>query len=123
VRDTILGVKRILPILAAGLASFLMGCATEPAATTPAETIPDPGLEVVRPTAPSFDPPPPPSVRLVDLRKLRVGMTMEEVLAVFPGPDQTRISPRDTVVWRYPFAELYFGDGRLYNWFDLEREY
>jgi hypothetical protein len=84
---------------------------------------PDPSLAVVRPDLEPLPEPPPPSVRLVDLRRLRVGMTMAEVLAIFPDPEQTKISPRDTVVWRYPFAELYFRDGRLFNWFDLEREY
>jgi hypothetical protein len=67
--------------------------------------------------------PPAPFVKLVDLRRLRVGMTMEEVLAIFPGPEETRLRAQDTVVWRYRFAELYFRDERLYNWFNLERDY
>lgn len=102
---------------------LLAGCATEPASAPPAGTTPDAGLALLRPAEPPLADPPPPSVKLVDLRRLRVGMTMEEVLAIFPGPEQTRISPRNTVVWRYEFAELYFRDGRLYNWFDLARDY
>jgi hypothetical protein len=101
----------------------LIGCATEPEERRQEPAGPDPGLGMLRPATDPLPEPPPPSVKLVDLRRLRVGMTMEEVLAIFPGPDETRISPRDTIVWRYPFAELYFRDGRLYNWFDLEQEY
>lgn len=110
-------------IIAALIVAGLLGCASEPEERRPEPAEPDPGLGMLRPATNPLPEPPPPSVKLVDLRRLRVGMTMAEVLAIFPGPEETRISPRDTVVWRYPFAELYFRDGRLQNWFDLEQEY
>ncbi|MFP4375009.1 MAG: hypothetical protein ACLFPO_11810 [Spirochaetaceae bacterium] len=120
--DTLCRVKHI--ILATLVLSILLaGCATEP--ERPAETprTPETGFPLLRPSAHVPEELPPPSVKLVDLSKLRVGMTMEEVLEIFPGPEETKISPRDTTVWRYRFAELYFRDGLLFNWFDLEEEY
>lgn len=61
---------------------------------------------------------PEPFVRLVDLTRLRVGMTKAEVLALFPDPDQIQLR-RGEDVWRYGFAELIFRDDRLRDWFDL----
>ncbi|MFO8064240.1 MAG: hypothetical protein ACQETQ_06525 [Spirochaetota bacterium] len=115
------------------LALVTLGCSTTPEGDDPPTAapesapegtdLPDPGLARRAPPGVQFDTLPAPSVKLVDLRRLRVGMTKDEVLAIFPGPEETKISPRDTTVWRYEFAELYFRDGRLYNWFDLEKEY
>ncbi len=113
--------KRATPVLLA--AAAFVGCESTPPEREPSPSAPDTGLPVLRPPQESFKPLPPPEARLVDLRRLRVGMTMEEVLEIFPGPEETRLSAQDTTVWRYRFAELYFRDGRLYNWFDLEQDY
>jgi hypothetical protein len=78
----------------------------------------DPGWEQ-RFVDQSIDPEfPEPFVKLVDLRRLRVGMTKEEVLAIFPDPDQIQLR-RGEDVWRYAFAELIFRDDRLRDWFNL----
>ena len=61
---------------------------------------------------------PEPFVKLVDLDRLRVGMTKEEVLAIFPGPNQIQLR-RGEEFWQYGFAELIFRDGRLRDWFNL----
>lgn len=61
---------------------------------------------------------PEPFVRLVDLARLRVGMTEEEVLAIFPDPFAIQLRRGDEF-WQYGFAELIFRDGRLLDWFDL----
>lgn len=59
-----------------------------------------------------------PFVRLVDLSRLRIGMTKAEVLALFPDPHEIRLRQGDEF-WQYGFAELIFRDGRLRDWFDL----
>lgn len=109
------------------LTVVLSGCNTTPTPTpkvdTPPPETPEPSLPRIGPADAGFDTLPPPSVKLVDLRRLRIGMTKEEVLSIFPGPEKRELSPRDTTVWHYEFAELYFRDGRLYNWFDLEQGY
>lgn len=104
------------------LGIVMIGCSTAPEVDEVSPAPPDPGLARIKPAKPQFDTLPAPSVKLVDLRRLRVGMTKSEVLEIFPGPEETELSPRDTTVWRYEFAELYFRENRLYNWFDLEQE-
>lgn len=61
---------------------------------------------------------PEPFIRLVDLARLRVGMTKAEVLAIFPDPHEIELRRGDEF-WQYGFAELIFRDGRLRDWFDL----
>ena len=121
-RDTLLAVKQII-IAALALTLLLAGCATDVERPTDVPSEPDAGFPLLRPSANALTELPPPAVKLVDLRKLRVGMTMAEVLEIFPGPIETKLSPRDTTVWQYRFAELYFRDGTLFNWFNLEEEY
>ena len=121
-RDTLSAVKQII-IAALALTLLLAGCATDAERPTEVPSGPDTGFPLLRPSANALAELPPPSVKLVDLRKLRVGMTMAEVLEIFPGPIETKLSPRDTTVWQYRFAELYFRDGTLFNWFNLEEEY
>jgi outer membrane protein assembly factor BamE (lipoprotein component of BamABCDE complex) len=60
---------------------------------------------------------PDPFVKLVDLRRLRVGMTKQEVLAIFPGPEETQLRGRDEL-WDYGFAELIFKGNYLNDWFN-----
>ena len=121
-RDTLSAVKQII-IAALALTLLLAGCATDAERPTEVPSEPDTGFPLVRPSASALAELPPPAVKIVDLRKLRVGMTMAEVLEIFPGPIETKLSPRDTMVWQYRFAELYFRDGTLFNWFNLEEEY
>ncbi|TVR00412.1 MAG: hypothetical protein EA403_11810 [Spirochaetaceae bacterium] len=64
---------------------------------------------------------PEPFVRLVDLSRLRVGMTKAEVLAIFPDPRTINVSPRGLEVWEYGFAQLHFRNGQLANWFEIGR--
>ncbi len=59
-----------------------------------------------------------PFVRLVDLSRLRVGMTKAEVRALFPDPQEIELRQGDEF-WQYGFAELIFRDGRLRDWFNL----
>ena len=78
----------------------------------------DPGLRrFVTETAIDFKLPEP-FVRLVDLDRLRVGMTRAEVLGHFPDPDAIELRHGDEL-WQYGFAELIFRDGRPRDWFDL----
>lgn len=87
-----------------------------PAAEEPAP--PDAGWVHIRPDTTVTVPLSEPFIRLVDLRKLRIGMTPEEVLAIFPDP--VRIRDRgDDKIWRYEFAELVFRGNRLRDWFNL----
>jgi len=59
-----------------------------------------------------------PSYRPKALKKLRVGMTKSEVLALFQEPKSIKRTPSDEY-WEYDWFELYFRGGRLVNWFDL----
>lgn len=61
---------------------------------------------------------PEPFVKLVDLARLRVGMTKAEVLAIFPDPYEIELRRGDEF-WQYGFAELIFRDGILRDWFNL----
>ena len=58
-----------------------------------------------------------PFVKRVDRRKLYMGMTMEEVLEIFPNPDRIKISSRTIEFWIYEGLELYFKDRKLEDWF------
>lgn len=108
-----------LPSLLAVLL-VLSGCATEPA---PAHhSAPDSGFPYRAAQSAQFEEPPEPFVRTVDLSRLRVGMTKEEVLAIFPDPIAIDVSVRGLEVWEYGFAQLHFRQGVLANWFDLVRE-
>lgn len=62
---------------------------------------------------------PEPFIKLVDLGRLRVGMTKEEVLAIFPDPVEIRLRAGDEL-WQYGFAELIFRGNRLKDWFDIK---
>lgn len=102
------------------------------ACETPPESPEEPAAAAVDTTPPPVDPGwrmrevdtslevelPEPFVKLVDLDRLRVGMTTEEVLAIFPGPNQIQLR-RGEEFWQYGFAELIFRDGRLRDWFNL----
>ncbi|MCX7788683.1 MAG: outer membrane protein assembly factor BamE [Spirochaetes bacterium] len=59
-----------------------------------------------------------PTYRPKELKKLRVGMTKSEVLALFQEPRTIKRTPSDEY-WEYDWFELYFRGGRLVNWFDL----
>ena len=63
---------------------------------------------------------PEPFIKLVDLARLRIGMTKTEVLAIFPDPYEIALRGNDDV-WQYGFAELIFRDDRLRDWFDIKR--
>lgn len=108
-----LGVGLLLVVLA--------GCAGTPEpreAPGTVETEVDPGWRM-RTADTSMDVElPEPFIRLVDLARLRVGMTKAEVLAIFPDPHEIELRRGDEF-WQYGFAELIFRDGRLRDWFDL----
>jgi hypothetical protein len=59
-----------------------------------------------------------PFVKLVDLSLLRIGMTKEEVRAVFPDPFEVDLRADDEI-WYYGFAELLFRGNYLRDWFNL----
>ena len=99
---------------------ILAGCSSAP--PPPPEAAPDTGFAYRKAAAPQFEEPPEPFIRMVDLARLRVGMTREEVLALFPDPRAIDVSVRGLEVWEYGFAQLHFRGGILANWFDLTRE-
>lgn len=108
-------------VLGAGAVLGLLGCATpaeEPEAPREAVAPVDPGWPM-REVDTGLDVElAEPFVRLVDLSRLRIGMTKAEVLALFPDPYEIRLRQGDEF-WQYGFAELIFRDGRLRDWFDL----
>jgi len=59
-----------------------------------------------------------PNYRSRDLKKLRIGMSKAEVLALFQEPISIKRTPSDEY-WEYDWFELYFRGGFLVNWFDL----
>ena len=97
----------------------LAGCRTPaaPQAQAPVDPPPDAGWEQ-RYADRSIDVElPEPFVRLVDLGRLRVGMTKAEVLAIFPDPEEYKLQGTDEF-WQYPYAQLIFRNGRLRDWFN-----
>ena len=62
---------------------------------------------------------PEPFIKLVDLDRLRIGMTKQEVLAIFPDPYEIGLSGSDEL-WQYGFAELIFRGNTLRDWFDIK---
>ncbi|MFW5884352.1 MAG: hypothetical protein ACOCVW_02620 [bacterium] len=119
-RRTIRGAGR--PFAAVALAiGLLAACETPPEPTPPAGQTPqpvDPGWRM-REVDTSIDVElPEPFVKLVDLARLRVGMTKAEVLAIFPDPYEIELRRGDEF-WQYGFAELIFRDGILRDWFNL----
>ena len=98
------------------VALLIAGCATSPDAPG-VHAGPDPGWEMrVADTEIDVELPEP-FVRLVDLGRLRVGMTKQEVLALFPDPVSTRLRGTDEL-WDYRFAELIFRGNYLRDWFN-----
>jgi len=95
-------------------------CRTPPDEPNPAVPVPpDPGWEVRKIDTSLEVELPEPFVRLVDLGRLRIGMTKAEVLAIFPDPYEIRLRGADEL-WQYGFAELIFGGNRLRDWFDIK---
>lgn len=62
---------------------------------------------------------PEPFIKLVDLDRLQIGMTKQEVLALFPDPYEIGLRGTDDL-WQYGFAELIFRSDTLRDWFDLK---
>ncbi len=60
-----------------------------------------------------------PFIKLVDLDRLRIGMTKQEVLAIFPNPTEIKLRGDDEL-WHYGFAEIIFRNDRLRDWFDIK---
>ena len=94
------------------------GCKTPPEAAAPVvDTGPDQGWEMWNaPPLPVFELVEP-FVKLVDLARLRVGMTKDEVRAVFPDPLEVDLKSDDEI-WLYGFAELIFRGNYLRDWFN-----
>ena len=98
--------------------TLAVGCATEEGAQkTVVESRPDQGWSMLTaPSLPTFEMSEP-FVKLVDLAKLRVGMTKDEVRAIFPDPLEVELQ-RDDEVWYYAFAQLIFRGDYLRDWFN-----
>ena len=93
---------------------------TEPAVDLPTVDLPpDPGWAARRMDTSVFVGLPEPFIKLVDLDRLRIGMTKQEVLAIFPNPNEIKLQ-RDDELWLYGFAQLIFRGNRLRDWFDLK---
>ena len=108
-----------LPLLGICVLTLFAACKSAPEPPEPVE--PDLAFERQRVEKEALEPRHDPFVRLVDTSRLRVGMTKEEVLAVFPDPERIEISPRDREVWRYDFAQLHFKGNRLEDWFNTPK--
>lgn len=108
-------------LLLISLLLLLAACSTAPERAQPSRVAhPYPEASWARQRAERAAPAPlhEPFLRLVDTSRLRVGMSKQQVLKVFPDPERIEISPRDREVWRYEFAELHFNGNRLENWFN-----
>jgi hypothetical protein len=129
-RDTLGGVRRhcrtcqslIFGMVIAGIVFAIGSCRTtpdEPPLGAAIDLPPDTGWEV-RTIDTSIEVElPEPFVRLVDLDRLRIGMTQQEVLAIFPDPYEIGLRGTDDL-WQYGFAELIFRNDRLRDWFDVK---
>lgn len=105
--------------------AFVLGlgsCRSAPEHVPPphvAETAPDVGLSRREIDTSIQVDLPEPFVKLVDLARLRIGMTKQEVLTIFPDPVEIRLRGSDEL-WQYGFAELIFRGNRLKDWFDIK---
>ncbi|MFP4378307.1 MAG: hypothetical protein ACLFP4_14785 [Spirochaetales bacterium] len=110
----------VVSVFTSLLLFMFIGCATEPPTPVVQEQPVDAGWKQ-RMVDTSFETElPDPFIKLVDLQRLRVGMTKQEVLAIFPGPDETTLRGRDEL-WDYGFAELIFRGNLLADWFNKDR--
>ena len=113
---------RALAVASAGVL-LIAGCRStpgpEPASPeTMVDLPPDPGWPVLTADTSIEVELPEPFIKLVDLARLRVGMTRAEVLAIFPDPSEIELRFGDEM-WQYGFAELIFRDDRLRDWFNI----
>lgn len=114
--------KRLLRLAVLTAALTAAACATGPTPMGTDEPLTvDPGFPYRPSPEPVFAELHEPFIRLVDLTRLRVGMTRAEVLAIFPDPRATNVSVRGLEVWEYGFAQLHFRNGLLANWFEIGR--
>lgn len=105
------------------LTGSLAGCRSTAAEDPVTEALeidsaPDPGWPVLVADESIEVDLPEPFVKLVDLDRLRIGMTKQEVLAIFPDPYEIELRGSDEL-WQYGFAQLIFRGNRLRDWFDL----
>jgi hypothetical protein len=105
--------------------SVLLGCLSSPELVPPdlspdpaeEDSMPDTGFSIL--AAPEIETVDlsEPFVKRVDRRKLYTGMSMDEVLEIFPNPDRIKISSRTIEYWIYEGLELYFKDRKLEDYF------
>jgi hypothetical protein len=124
---------RSVSIFATGILMLVAGCRSAPEPAPEPDPVAPPATPVEVPVEAPVDPGweirfvdtavravlPEPFIKHVDLDLLRVGMTKEEVLAIFPDPFEIELR-RDDELWQYGFAELIFRGNRLRDWFNLE---
>jgi len=111
-----------LALIIASIAVVIASCRTTQEPLAPESTIDlpaDPGWEI-RTIDTSIEAQlPEPFIKLVDLDRLRIGMTKQEVLAIFPNPTEIKLRSNDEL-WHYGFAELIFRGNTLRDWFNLK---
>ena len=111
-----------LLLIAVSIVAILASCRTssEQFATEAAvELPPDPGWAARTVDTSITVELPEPFIKLVDLDRLRIGMTKQEVLAIFPNPTEIKLRSNDEL-WHYGFAQLIFRGNTLRDWFNLK---
>ena len=115
--DRLCGMRRWIVVAAVAAGIVLAGCETAPEEQPAPVVTLDTGWQM-RTVDTSFSVDwEEPFVKLVDLARLRVGMSKQEVLAIFPDPDETTLRANDEL-WDYGFAELIFRGNFLRDWFN-----
>ena len=111
--------RLIVIFLGLAIVALLASCKTTPEdISVPVDTGPDAGwVQWYIDSGVEIDLPEP-FIKLVDLARLRVGMTKAEVLEIFPDPLQIELRGRDDA-WQYGHAELLFRNDLLRDWFNL----
>jgi len=120
---TALGKAAALVLIALSATAILVSCRTTPelsqAEPPPVDLPPDAGWALRAADTSITVELPEPFIKLVDLDRLRIGMTKQEVLAIFPDPFEIGLRGSDEL-WQYGFAELIFRGERLRDWFDIK---
>ncbi len=117
-----MGTATTLLLIIASIAVVIASCRTAPeqlATEVAVDLPPDPGWAARTVDTSISVELPEPFIKLVDLDRLRIGMTKQEVLAIFPNPIEIRLQSNDEL-WHYGFAQLIFRGNRLRDWFDLK---
>ena len=107
--------RKMLFLIVLSISFFFAGCSNSPSVREPEVSLAREPVQEFSDDFSVLDP----EFTVYDLSKLRVGMTKSEVRNLFSNPRTIKKAPKDEY-WEYIWFELYFREGLLANWFELD---